>query len=864
MRQQLSLPSAAEAGELLRRAEAFTSVELSPLSISDVELFSVGAYTPLAGFLNRADYNRVVDEMRLADGAVWSIPITLPVTREQADAIRIGQEIALREPGGRILATMIVEEKFDYDKQHEAREVFRTEEDKHPGVARLYKQGEVYLGGPIKPIQLPSEREFTAFRHTPAETRRMFAMRGWKTVVGFQTRNPVHRSHEYIQKTALEIVDGLLLHPLVGETKSDDIPADVRMASYQSLLRDYYPPDRVILGVFPAAMRYAGPREAIFHALCRKNYGCTHFIVGRDHAGVGNYYGTYDAQRIFENFTYEELGVMPLFFEHTFYCSKCGGIVSAKTCPHDSSHHMVFSGTEVRRRLEAGEPLPPEFTRPEVSKVLIEGLRAKREGRNVTEVFDEHPTPNWGGRKVFVIGLDCAPPEHVFEDWRAELPHLNRLMSRGAYGKLASCVPCITVPAWSVMTASKDPGQLGIYGFRNRADRSYDKMIVATGSYVREDRVWDILSRAGKRVNVVGVPGTFPPKPVNGNLVACFLTPSTRSNYTHPAGLKEEIAKWVGEYYVDVPQFRTEDKDFLLKQIYDMTEKRFEVVKHMLIEKPWDFFMFVEMGTDRINHGMWSYVDPQHWRFQPGNPYIDSIREYYHYIDRGIGEMLERLPHDTVVMVVSDHGAKRMDGGIAVNAWLMQEGYLVLKQPPEPGKIVPLEKVEVDWGKTRAWGSGGYYGRIFMNVEGREPNGIIKPEDYERERDELIRRLKAIPDDKGNPMDTLVFKPEEIYKETKNVAPDLIVYFGDLLWRAVGSFGHGGVHTHENDTGPDDANHARDGIFIMYDPAQEWGGRELADLEIMDVAPTILDVMGIPVPRDMRGKIIKVEEHVTV
>jgi len=849
-----TFPAAQDLDAQLQRASQLKSIQLSPVSISDVELLSVGAFAPLTGFLTRADYERVVSDMRLADGSLWSIPISLPVTREQADAIREGEEIALVEPGGRVLATMCVQEKFGYDKPREAREVFRTEEDKHPGVTRLYQQGEVYLGGPIVPLQLPSNREFPVFRHTPGETKRMFERRGWRTIVGFQTRNPVHRSHEYIQKTALEIVDGLLLHPLVGETKADDIPADVRMASYQSLLRDYYPPDRVILGVFPAAMRYAGPREAIFHALCRKNYGCTHFIVGRDHAGVGNYYGTYDAQKVFDHFTYEDLGIMPLFFENTFYCKKCGAIVSAKTCPHDSSHHLVFSGTEVRRRLESGEALPPEFTRPEVSKVLIEGLKAKRAGREVKEVV-EPVTPHWGGRKVFVIGLDCAPPEHVFEAWRSELPNLNKLMSQGVYGKLASCMPCITVPAWSVMTASKDPGQLGIYGFRNRADRSYDKMSIATGSAVHEDRVWDILSRAGKQVNVVGVPGTYPPKPVNGNLVSCFLTPSTKSTYTHPASLKQEIAKWVGEYYVDVPQFRTDDKDYLLRQIYDMTEKRFEVVKRMLKEKPWDFFMFVEMGTDRINHGFWSYTDPKHWRYEAGNKFVDSIREYYHTIDAGIGEMLELLPDDTVVMVVSDHGAKRMDGGIAINEWLMREGYLVLKQPPQPG-IIPFEKVEVDWSKTRAWGSGGYYGRIYMNVEGREPNGIIKPADYERERDELKRRIEAIPDTNGNPIPTIAYEPEEVYAEVKNIAPDLIVYFGDLYWRGVGSFGHGGIHTFENDTGPDDANHAQNGIFVMYDPEQNLGGRELSGLEIMDVAPTILDLMGLPVPRDMRGKVI--------
>jgi predicted AlkP superfamily phosphohydrolase/phosphomutase len=265
--------------------------------------------------------------------------------------------------------------------------------------------------------------------------------------------------------------------------------------------------------------------------------------------------------------------------------------------------------------------------------------------------------------------------------------------------------------------------------------------------------------------------------------------------------------------------------------------------------------MFVEMGTDRINHGFWSYTDPKHWRYEEGNKYFDSIREYYHTVDKGIGEMLALLPEDTVVMVTSDHGAKRMDGGIAINEWLMREGYLALKRPLPEG-IVPFEKVEVDWSRSKAWGSGGYYGRIFMNVEGREPEGIIKPEDYERERDELKRRIEAIPDTHGEPIPTTAFKPEDVYAEVNNIAPDLIVYFGDLYWRGVGSFGHGGIHTFENDTGPDDANHAQDGIFILYDPKQHLGGKELAGLEIMDVAPTILDLMGLPVPRDMRGRVI--------
>lgn len=828
----------------LEKAASLKKIPLGPTTISDLELVAVGALSPLTGFMTQADYRSVVEDMRLSNGLVWTIPITLAVSRQQADELQEGQEVALVEGEGHILGILQLAEKFTYDKEREAVQVYRTTEDAHPGVARLYAQGEVLLGGDIYLLDRPQDRPFPEFRHDPAQTRRMFAQRGWRRVVAFQTRNPPHRAHEYIQKTALEIVDGLFLHPLVGETKKDDIPAEVRMKSYQSLLRDYYPPDRVILGVFPATMRYAGPREAIFHAIARKNYGCTHFIVGRDHAGVGNYYGTYDAQLIFDEFAPQDLGVIPLFFEHTFWCRKCGGMVSAKTCPHDASYHVVLSGTQVREMLSKGEAPPPEFTRPEVATVLIEGMvGGKKERKRTME------------KKVLIIGLDCATPQLVFDQWREELPNLKRLMESGVYGELESSVPPITVPAWTSMMTSKNPGRLGFYGFRNRADYSYDRMSIATSRAVTEDTVWDILSRANKNVILVGVPQTYPPKPINGYMITSFLTPSTKSQYTYPAGFREEVESLVGEYMLDVENFRTEDKDWLLRQIHLMTEKRFKVVKHLLREKEWDFFMMVEIGLDRIHHGFWKYFDPQHPKYQPGSPYANATKDYYKYLDEEIGEIVESLDDNTVVMVVSDHGAKKMDGGICVNEWLMKEGYLKLKEKPEG--VVPLEKVDLNWKKTKAWGAGGYYGRIFLNVEGREPEGTIKPRHYERVRDELAAKLTALTDEKGNPIGTRVIKPQDVYPECRNIPPDLIVYFGDLSWRSVGSVGLDCVHTFENDLGPDDANHAVNGIFIMYDPQGQHGGRKFEGLQLMDVAPTVLDLMGLPVPGDMEGKVIR-------
>jgi sulfate adenylyltransferase/3'-phosphoadenosine 5'-phosphosulfate synthase len=363
--------------EALERAKGLPKFGLDEREMTDLEMIGYGALSPLTGFIRKADYDTVVDSMRMTDGLVWAMPVNLATSIERAREINVGSEIALTDNAGKILATMQVTDIWQPDKQREVKACYGTDDMAHPGVARVMTQGDVYIGGPVWVIDRPTYDTFQSYRLTPLETRRKFDELGWKTVCAFQTRNPVHRAHEYLQKVAMEIVDGLLLHPLVGATKSDDVPVSVRMKTYEAILAHYYPKNRAMMSVFPAAMRYAGPREAVWHAIARKNYGCTHFIVGRDHAGVGNYYGSYDAQVLIDTFPPHELGITPFKFEHTFYCGTCGNMASTRTCPHDKSHHVLLSGTKVREMLSAGELPPAEFTRPELAKILMEAYQAQ-------------------------------------------------------------------------------------------------------------------------------------------------------------------------------------------------------------------------------------------------------------------------------------------------------------------------------------------------------------------------------------------------------------------------------------------------------------------------------------------------------
>ena len=451
--------------------------------------------------------------------------------------------------------------------------------------------------------------------------------------------------------------------------------------------------------------------------------------------------------------------------------------------------------------------------------------------------------------KICVLGLDCAAPEVVFGDER--LVNLRRLMDAGVYGRLESVYPPITVPAWMCMCTSQDPGSLGVYGFRNRVDHSYEKLGFANSASIKSLAIWDQLAREGKRSIIVGVPPN-PPRKINGISVGCFLTPDTTKNdFTYPTAFKHKINELVGEYPVDVKNFRTDRKDWLKDEIFKMSEKQWKVVHWLLKEQEWDYFHFVDIGLDRMHHGFWNYFDQKHVQFEPGNAYQNAIPEYYLWLDEQIGKALELLDEDTVVLVVSDHGAQRLDGGIAVNEWLIREELLVLNEYPTT--LTPFDKLNVNWAKTRVWSEGGYYARVFFNVQGREPQGVIPAGEYEHFQNEMKAKLEAMTDEKGQPLRSLVFKPRDLYKNVRNVAPDLIVHFGGLYWRSIGTVGHPAIHVQENDTGPDGCNHAQYGTFILAAPNCPLSG-EYEGARLLDIAPTLLDLAGYEIPETMQGQ----------
>lgn len=451
--------------------------------------------------------------------------------------------------------------------------------------------------------------------------------------------------------------------------------------------------------------------------------------------------------------------------------------------------------------------------------------------------------------RTLVIGLDCAAPEILFGERR--LTNIQQLMARGCFGRLESVVPPITVPAWMCMATSQDPGSLGVYGFRNRTSYAYDALGIVTSQSITAPAVWDEFGRHGKVV-VIGVPPGFPPRKVNGVSIGCFLTPdTTKSEFTHPPELKRTLTDLVGTYPVDVREFRTDDKAWLIDQIYEMSRKHFQVVRYLLSHTDWTYFQFVEIGLDRVHHGFWKYHDTQHRHYEPDNAFANVIRDYYAYLDEEIGTLLALLNDGDTVLVASDHGAQRLDGGFCVNEWLLREGLLVVTERPE--RPAPLKLSQVDWTRTKVWSEGGYYARVFFNVEGREPKGIVPQREYDALLADVQGRLERLPDDRGQPMGTQVFRPRDLYRHQNRIPPDLIAHFGGLFWRSIGGIGYDRLHVQENDTGPDDCNHAQFGAFILKSPPLAIRG-EIEGMHLLDVAPTLLDLARLAIPSTMQGR----------
>ncbi|AFK22069.1 alkaline phosphatase family protein [Pyrococcus sp. ST04] len=450
-------------------------------------------------------------------------------------------------------------------------------------------------------------------------------------------------------------------------------------------------------------------------------------------------------------------------------------------------------------------------------------------------------------KKVFVIGLDSAPPELLFHRFIDDLPHIKKLLEKSIYGPMKTGIPAITIPMWMTMATGKTPGELGLYGFRHRKRGTYNDIWIANSRMIKEKAVWDYIAEKGKKSVLIGIPPSYPPKKVNGWLISCFITPGPEVDYTYPKELKGEIERVVGEYIFDVV-FRKENRDEVRDKIWEMTKKRFEVIRYLIEAKDWDYFQFVEIGLDRVHHAFWKFFDENHHLYPgKGNPYENVIPEYYKLLDKEIGKTLKLLDLDeTAVIIVSDHGIKAMKGAFAVNHWMAEEGLLKIEDMPREGGPIRLDKVNVKWEETTAWGWGGYYSRVFINVKGREPKGTVPPSKFDDVREEVAERIKSIRGPDGEKWETRVFYPEDIYPVAKGDRPDMMVYFDDLNWRAAGTLGYPTPYLRENDTGPDDAVHSEYGVFSLYLPGIEES--KVTSLTIYDFAPTVLKLFGIEKP----------------
>ncbi len=456
-------------------------------------------------------------------------------------------------------------------------------------------------------------------------------------------------------------------------------------------------------------------------------------------------------------------------------------------------------------------------------------------------------------RRLVVLGLDSVPAGFVFERFADRMPHLREIVRRSPHGTLGSTDPPITVPAWAVMFTGVDPGTLGIYGFRHRRPGTYLTTYTPSSASIRSPAVWDLLSRTGRRVAVVGMPPGYPPPRVNGVYVSDFLTPASARDFVAPASMVPEVESAAGGTYPFDVTFRADDRDRVEREIFDMTRRHFAVARHLWKKERWDLFALHEIGPDRLHHAFWKFFDEAHPRFVPDSPYRSVADRYYALLDAEIGRFLEDVPEDVLVWIASDHGSQAMDGCFGINEWLIERGYLRVEGPRPPAGT-PLESVPVDWTRTRVWGAGGYYARLFFNVRGREPDGIVDPAEVPRLAEQLRAELGSVVRPDGKPLGAELLDPARIYHEVRGDAPDLMGYFGKLRWRSAGSIGHPSPFLSENDTGPDDSVHSMDGFFVLYDPKDASRAGRLPEQSILDVAPTLLTRLEMPVPAHMQGR----------
>jgi len=452
-------------------------------------------------------------------------------------------------------------------------------------------------------------------------------------------------------------------------------------------------------------------------------------------------------------------------------------------------------------------------------------------------------------QRVLIIGLDCATPRFLFGHEAFDLPNLQGLAEAGAWTTLRSCDPPITVPAWACMTTGCDPGMLGCYGFRNRVDHSYAPLQTADATTIREPRLWDLLGEAGLTSVCVGVPQTYPPAPLNGCLVSGVLTPTDSKEYTYPKSLATELEA-AGPVQFDIADYRTDDKEALLGRLHSFLNNRFDVSEYLIQRKPWDFFMMVDMGLDRLHHAFWRYCDPNHPKYEAGNPFESAFTDYYTALDDRIGALLRHVPDDTAVLVASDHGARALEGGLCINQWLIDEGYLIVHDDLRETKR--LEDCDINWDRTAAWATGGYVSRVYLNIEGREPNGLIPADEVDSFRNTLALRLETLEGPDGHQIGNIVQRPDQTYSTCNGTPPDLLVYCGGLRLRAIGTVGYDSIFAEGNDTGPDDANHDFEGVFAASANVAP-PGAPLPPMNILDIAPTVLDLLGVTIPETMRG-----------